>query len=206
MGLHYLSRSAANKPDGVAMLINESVFKVRDQNNLEYTPRDRVALFLRLEHIESGSVISVGNTHLTFPSKFSVELREKQCKQFLDAAKMDNAVTPSIICGDFNCEIDESECVQCIDNGYATSFQNEVSTGDDIDTVSHRTHNADEVFVDHIFYRNADGAPSESAVEVTPTECYLFPKDVPADRWPTEQEWNLSDHRPLVATFEIRKR
>ena len=35
-----------------------------------------------------------------------------------------------------------------------------------------------------------------------PTESYLYPKAVAVDKWYDEQ-WKLSDHRPLVTTFEI---
>lgn len=204
-GLYFLSRGFVSgnesKPDGVAILVNEAVFQVIERRDLEYAPYgDRVAMSMELHHIATGCNLVIGNTHFTFPSKYSVEVRRQQCSQFLDLMEDDSATT--ILCGDYNCSIHESECRECIDRGYTSSYHtvdgDTSSSEGPHQVISHLTHSNQSVFVDHIFYKN-----TESEFRIEPVDSYLFPRNVASHRWPHKEEWDLSDHRPMVSIFEI---
>merc|ERR1712129_36104 len=144
--------------------------------------------------------INIGNTHFTFPSEMARATRKSQCKQFLDLMKKNASkkTSLSMLCGDYNCNIKETESKLCLDDGYKSSFHdcNERS-----DAVSHFTHNKQSVFVDHVFYKRNE-AQNEHAIRAV--DSYLYPRNVATNKWPTKKEYDLSDHRPIVTTFQLQ--
>ena len=212
----YLTRSASRKPDGVAILVNVSVFKIIKKYDLEYSSSNRVAIMLVLQHIESGMNIAVGNTHFTFPNGYNGSSRKAQCKQFVELLEKykGKRVGMSVLCGDYNCDINQAEAVLCLNAGYKSSFHvcnvGELNgdggvKGGGIKCVSHLTHKGTEVFVDHVFYKGNEDVNDEDKFGFRVKESYLYPKGVGIDKWPSKKEFDLSDHRPLVTTFQIQK-
>ena len=44
----------------------------------------------------------------------------------------------------------------------------------------------------------------DNSFSVKPIESYLYPKNVKTDKWYYD-EWKLSDHRPIVSIFQLKK-
>merc|ERR1712019_209729 len=95
------------------------------------------------------------------PSIYSVESRKYQCEQFLDfmRANVSKNASLSILCGDYNCDIEQTESRMCLDEGFNSSFHvcnNNNQQKSNEKSVSHFTHNKESVFVDHIFYKRSN--------------------------------------------------
>eukprot|EP01084_Bolivina_argentea_P136021 239586_1 len=207
--LHFLTRSANFKPDGVAMIINESKFKVVNKIEYEYTVSNRVAIVMELKHREHGFVLTAGNTHFTYPAAFyDVSIRKNECNQLIKLldGKVSKHSELMLLSGDFNCDIDGAQCIQCIDNKYLSSFHfcNKPETKTKI--VSHFNHKKQSIFCDHIFFKdNIKLKKKNKNVEIKPVESYLYPRNITTEKWPTPDQWNLSDHRPLITIFAAQK-
>eukprot|EP01083_Nonionella_stella_P070190 187687_1 len=204
--IYYLKRGATGKPDGVAIAFNKSVFKLINKMDFEYKSSNRVCLVMELQHIASGLHINIGNTHFTFPKAHNRSLRKALCTQFLDIMDKNtsNKVSLILLCGDYNCDIYETESILCLNKGYKSSFHIVNNSNMEQPLVSHFTHNKQSVFVDHIFYKGNPSVDEDNKFGVKPMESFLYPPNVATSRWPKENEWNLSDHRPLVTTFQIQ--
>eukprot|EP01084_Bolivina_argentea_P207370 353816_1 len=202
--LHYLKRNAKHKPDGIAILINEKVFKLINKIDFKYNSSNRVALMMQLEHINSGMNIKIGNTHFTFPNGYNASSRESLCNQFIDLmdTKKSKQISLTILCGDYNCDINQTECILCLNKGYKSSFHI-VNKQINEKLVSHITHKRQSVFVDHIFYKRNTNVDNKFGIKAIGS--YLYPKDVGLNKWPNDKQWNLSDHRPLVTTFQLQQ-
>lgn len=160
--LHYLKRSRAHKPDGIAVLYNKNTFELFEKDNKKrkinynYTVSNRVALFMELKHKISKCIITVNSTHMTFPQEiYDADIRAQQVKEFikLNNDNTSNQSSLMILCGDYNCEIDGNESKKCIQDGYKSSFH--IVNPDIKQTiVSHINHENQSVFVDHIFYKS----------------------------------------------------
>ena len=55
-----------------------------------------------------------------------------------------------------------------------------------------------------IQYTENPNVEKDHSFSFIPTESYLYPKTVKTDKW-YWNEWSLSDHRPLVTTFQFKK-
>eukprot|EP00484_Ammonia_sp_Unknown_P007085 CAMPEP_0197058152 /NCGR_PEP_ID=MMETSP1384-20130603/104733_1 /TAXON_ID=29189 /ORGANISM="Ammonia sp." /LENGTH=341 /DNA_ID=CAMNT_0042492807 /DNA_START=121 /DNA_END=1146 /DNA_ORIENTATION=+ len=206
--LHSLKRAAKHKPDGLAVLYNKAIFECVRTTDYKYSVSNRVAIIMELRHKASNCLITVACTHLTYPQDDSYDrqyLRPLQIKEFLqktkETASKQSSVT--ILAGDFNCEIDEHESKQCIKDGYQSSFHvvNPHMKGKKI--VSHINHESQAVFVDHIFFQKNANAEKEHSFSVKPVQSYLYPEQMKVDTWC--DEWTLSDHRPVVTTFQLQR-
>ena len=195
---HVLRRSAASKPDGIAILIKKSVFWMQSRFDLSFCGKDRVAMMVGVKHRKSGSTMSIGNSHFSFSTKHNKSLRRAQCLQYLDLmqTKTSKEASAMIICGDFNCDLYGEEGILCLNRKYKSSYHGK--HGVDGHAVSHLNHRRESVFVDHIFYKNTK---NEGVLEAV--DSYLYPRTVSPSKWPSADDWCLSDHRPLVTTFEF---
>lgn len=66
--------------------------------------------------------------------------------------------------------------------------------------VSHLTHRGEEVGVDHVLVREGWGRGEGGRVRVE--EAFVSPKGLRRDNWPSEGEFDVSDHRPVSAVIE----
>jgi len=98
--------------------------------------------------------------------------------------------------GDFNCSIHGNEAVQCLKAGYKSSYH-DLKPNDEI--ITHYTHQNKSIGCDFIFYKNC----KNPFAYIKPVDTFLFPKQLNETQWPSQNEWNLSDHRPLTTAFEI---
>ena len=162
------------------------------------------------------------NSHFTFPhNEFNRLLRLQQIDATLEAIdkkKQEQKIPdcPILFCGDFN---DQQDTVheRIMEYGFQSAFHQ--IHGHEV-RVSHCNHNHGEVGVDFIFTANA-------AKIFEPIECHLLPKDLSdqtllerprfGHNWEEidmnleekrQQElveyWSMvSDHRPLVAKFNV---
>lgn len=209
----YLTRTSSRKPDGVAMIINTKKFKIIQKYDIEYSSSNRIAIIMILQHIKSGINIAIGNTHFTFPTSYNGSSRKLQCNQFVQFMNKygaTNKISMNILCGDYNCDINQTEAILCLNYGYKSSFHvcnAEELNGDkgNIKCISHLTHNRTQVFVDHIFYKGNKNVDDKNKFAFKPIDSYLYPRNVSYDKWPRKSEYDLSDHRPLVTTFQIQK-
>eukprot|EP01083_Nonionella_stella_P100150 282103_1 len=204
--LHLLKRSSKYKPDGLAVIINKKTFKVLNKIHYTYSLNtgSRVAIMMELCHLKSNRSINIGTTHLTFPhNQYDDHLRALQGSEFVDllTKNTSNSVSNIIICGDFNCEIDGNECEICLKDGYKSTFH---VVNPDIkgSVVSHFNHNQQSVFVDHIFYKRNPTVVKEHSCTMIPIDSYLYPRNMESDKW--NNDWILSDHRPIVSTFQLK--
>ena len=197
--IYYLSRSSMYKPDGVAILYKNDKFKLLNRINVGYHPGDRVAMMLELQHLESDCIISVGNTHLSFAKHWNAEHRNMECLQYLDMMNQNTSKHASamIICGDFNCDVDGAEYALCLEDGYRSTFEK-----DEKCSVSHLTHDGRQLIADYIMYQNNQWNKKVKQ-KIEPIQCCLLPQHLDTKKWPTKEQWDLSDHRPLLTTFAI---
>lgn len=120
----------SKKVDGCCIFYKKSKFKLISKNALEFSGawmkhkrfqrtedylnramnKDNVALYLKLEHIQSGETVWVVTTHLHWDPKFN-DVKTFQVGVLLDHLesllkeehpKRDTKKTPLLICGDFN--------------------------------------------------------------------------------------------------------
>jgi len=201
--LHFFKRQMKKKPDGIAVAFKKDTFTLKNKSECKFVINNRVTLMMELEHKTSGCCMNIGATHLTFPQDdYDIKhVRPQMGKELL--ALMDkhtsNSAAIQMLCGDFNCNINGNEAQMCLKNGYLSSFHN---ANQDLkgNIVSHLNHDKEEVSADHIFYKRNPKLKGDSfAIETI--DSYLYPRNLKVDKWP--EEWTLSDHRPLVSTFEL---
>ena len=217
--IHTLQSPGSNE-DGLAIFTKKHL-QIESITDLSFDMAgERVAILMHLL-IDQVPFILV-NSHLTFPhSDLNRLVRLQQIQTTLDAISTKRIEDcPVLMCGDFNDQRDPvHHCI--LDHGYASAFC--TVHGRDAH-VTHCNHNHGEVGVDFIFMHNAPNAK----VRFQPTSCELVPKRL-SDRTLLERpkfghEWTdldqdysalvedddlvqywslLSDHRPLVAKFDV---
>merc|ERR1719242_2229342 len=115
-----------------------------------------------------------------------------------------NTVAAMICCGDYNCGMDGNECIVTLKQGYQSSFHEMNPNVVEQKVVSHFNHNKESVLVDHIFWKRNDViSEKEDVFTVEPVKSYLYPESIGVKKW--SKKWVLSDHRPLVTEFTIKK-
>ncbi|KAK4535084.1 hypothetical protein CDCA_CDCA03G1109 [Cyanidium caldarium] len=190
-------KRAGKKEDGLAMWIHRARFRMQRWHAVQLPPRgDRVAL---LAHLVSASqpehTFLVGNVHLTFPhTVMERHLRVEQARTLLravDAFICDAGAVPVFLCGDWNTLRPDDAVVQCLQQGGYRAARIEPTM------LTHRTHRGDLVGCDMIFYR----APN-CTLHI---QEQLLPLHLSPYTWPAEQEYALSDHRPLRAAVRWRR-
>jgi mRNA deadenylase 3'-5' endonuclease subunit Ccr4 len=106
----FCHQRTGSKHDSVVVLVNKAKFRVHGAKNLSLCAvRDRVALFLWLEHIPSKKHIVLSNTHLTFPHNPSESLKQleqleillKEMKLFAEERQIPKNCLQLVV-GDFN--------------------------------------------------------------------------------------------------------
>jgi endonuclease/exonuclease/phosphatase family metal-dependent hydrolase len=106
----FCHQRTGSKHDSVVVLVNKAKFRVHGAKNLSLcSVRDRVALFLWLEHIPSKKHIVLSNTHLTFPHNPSESLKQldqleillKEMKLFAEEKSIPKNCLQLVV-GDFN--------------------------------------------------------------------------------------------------------
>eukprot|EP01084_Bolivina_argentea_P284182 486941_1 len=204
--LHFFKRTNKYKPDGIAILINNKTFKLINNKTINsgFDISNRVIMIAQLLHIKSNCIINIANTHLTYPQEdYDQYIRAQQVKIFIEliTKNTNESVSIAMACGDFNCEIDGNEAIECIKDGYKSSFH-VVNANMKQKVVSHLNHENESVFVDHIFYKKNPNVLKDNSFAINCIDSYLYPRDMKCDRW--YDEWTLSDHRPIVSTFEIK--
>ena len=101
---------------------------------------------------------------------------------------------PIILCGDFNAEEDSVVYNIMKLGGYVSAFAN---VHNHEPAVTHRTHRNEDVLADYILYKNV----SDTIPQVKATDSFLLPIEATDEVW--LESFDISDHRPLVASFEI---
>jgi endonuclease/exonuclease/phosphatase family metal-dependent hydrolase len=201
-----LQRSS-RKMDSVAILVNRRMFHIIGSECLTLCyVSDRVALLLWLKHIETGKDILFLNTHLSFPhNNFDRQQQLSQIHMIVNSieryAKVNNIPNATrIVTGDFNTEYQSPVCEQLTLAGYL-SCVNIARPRNlcDVDTsfVTHKTHLAEELGVDHIFIKPemSQVKPNHSTAYVEETT--IVPVSLPCNTW--NELFEVSDHRPLEA-------
>jgi mRNA deadenylase 3'-5' endonuclease subunit Ccr4 len=194
---HYVRRTH-NLDDGLAILVDRNHLKVIDQYDLLlHDIGNRVGLLLNLEY--NGQCLLLINIHLTFPhNSFDRQLRLTQIKRFLQLINeyqiKKNLLNKCsiILCGDFNSSSDNDTVYQLLEKQFQSSYL--VINGKE-PKVTHLTHRNDQLGVDFIFYQSNILQPISSE---------LIPRGCDQRKWNDNSEWNLSDHRAVLTTFEYK--
>ncbi len=87
-----------------------------------------------------------------------------------------------------------------------TRSGHEVVSRNEARFVSHRTHQLEELGVDHIFLRGGsvtEATPGSEDVKVFVQHSLVLPKSISCEAWP--QEFTISDHRPVGARILVQK-
>ncbi|GAM27809.1 hypothetical protein SAMD00019534_109850 [Acytostelium subglobosum LB1] len=216
----YLQRTSG-KLDGVATFVKKHL-NIKHQHMLEFKDQgDRVALILHIDSPSSSSSPSgheliLANTHLTFPHtvfdetilrRTQIESIHNNIQLYLNEIQQVGSI-PIVICGDMNTPTKNEECVVnrfFRQKGYISTFNYihpEINH-----FVSHKSHKDQEVGADYIYLldsnnnSNNNNSDNKKNIHIQPIESYLFPKEVPADKW--IKGFESSDHRPLTTSFRV---
>lgn len=192
---YYLQRKNPTD-DGLAVFVRNQHFKVVESCHLILNDvGNRVGLLLNLDF--HGRTILLLNLHLTFPHhRFERHVRWKQIRKLLnlvDEYKMTKKLSTSctvIVCGDFNSSSMSDPVYQLVSRQYRSSY---LSVHGSEPSVTHLTHRDEQLAVDFIFYKSDCFVPIES---------HLIPDGCDPSNWFDHTNWNLSDHRPLLSTFQ----
>jgi endonuclease/exonuclease/phosphatase family metal-dependent hydrolase len=192
------------KADGVMILVNRAKFQVVTQRPLEFRDDgDRVALFVTLQSHEQGHRVVVGTTHLTFPHARSyVQLAYDQTAKLLRCADdlQGRMTAPVILAGDFNSEPDSPVYASVIQQRYVDAWL-QCNHHKHLGIQTHHNHRGQRVCVDYIFYRNPTGSLPSTASSLAVTDSNLLPLHLRPEHWPAPEDFDSSDHRPVVADF-----
>ncbi|ETO12739.1 hypothetical protein RFI_24636 [Reticulomyxa filosa] len=121
-----------------------------------------------------------------------------------------------IVCGDFNCEFYDYCPQQLVQRGYLSALHegnnfkldcaqsdqshNPNSNKHDKFFVSHLNHHKIATGCDLLLFKHAKQSPS---LHFNPIASYLYPRQLDWKEWPKKEMFGVSDHRPVVAVFEI---
>ena len=190
-------RRTGSLDDGLAILVDSK--KIRVVEKCEFKLNDighRVGLLLHLEF--HGQPLLLFNVHLTFPHhRFERHVRLKQIKKFLDLIheyqSSRNLLNQCsiILCGDFNASYHNDPVYQTIEKQYQSSYK---TIHNYEPYVTHLTHRKEQIGVDFIFYKSKNLQPISSE---------LIPKGCNHLIWKDESNWQLSDHRAILTTFQF---
>lgn len=217
----HLKQRTGNKVEGLALLLRKDAFETTDVTMLNLMPDfcDRVAILARILHQPTGRRIVVCNTHLTVAHAtnnhdipMARPLQMEQVLKVVDGAEPDEIV---YICADMNCDHLEkdppkgdkytaADVYRPVTMAFDQGFQSALHTAHPgIRPISHTCSYAQDGCVDYIFFRPSEDLELKMAC--------LLPENVPLDRdWDSNTGWaedpnaTMSDHRPLVADFNVR--
>ena len=193
----YYVRRTGGLDDGLAIFIDRTHFEVIDKIDLLlHDIGNRVGLLLHLQF--NGQCLLLVNIHLTFPHNvYDRRLRLTQMKQFLHLIEeyqiKKNLLNQCsiIFCGDFNEASDDDPVYQLI---LQKSFRSSYSIVHGKEPkVTHLTHRDEQLGVDFIFYQSNILRPISSD---------LIPRGCDQYKWQDSSNWNLSDHRAILTTFQ----
>ncbi|KAL0490455.1 hypothetical protein AKO1_009551 [Acrasis kona] len=196
------------KKDGLACFVRSSEkLKVISHKGIDFRDvGERVAQLLHIQIKDGEQNIIIVNTHLTFPhTKFDENiLRMQQIKSITNAVDeyiKETKIDPIVmVTGDLNTSTHTKKDLtleHLEKEGYTSSYK---KLHGNHSFISHFNHNNETVGADYIFYRN--GLHSSTNV----SDVYVYPKQITDKEWVGEEKvsthW-MSDHRPLVASFDI---
>ncbi|KAJ6241339.1 hypothetical protein M0813_23532 [Anaeramoeba flamelloides] len=186
------------KKDGLAIFVNSKKLQIIDSQSIELNLTGyRVALLARVKFVEEPtSELIIVTTHLSFPHhERDHAIRLKQVQIILNWVNDYNKKSklPVFFSGDFNLINDgvykEMKNVENFSSAFEVLHSQEPE-------VTHFNHLAQQICVDFIFYKQFGG------YHLSPIDALLYPKGVSHATFP--KDFQLSDHRPLVSTIEVR--
>eukprot|EP00668_Euglena_longa_P018502 GGOE01023080.1.p1 GENE.GGOE01023080.1~~GGOE01023080.1.p1 ORF type:complete len:249 (-),score=53.64 GGOE01023080.1:295-1041(-) len=191
------------KTDGLMLLVDRQKYSVLQTYPLVFEGEgERVALFVSLRDCQRGSKLIVGTTHLTFPhTKSDVQLAQDQAARLLQHADdlQQRLKAPVIVAGDFNSGPESQVYRAMMERGYVDTWL-ACHQHRQLGIHTHFNHRGQKVCVDYIFLRNPDYDDHVTSPLQT-TACTLLPEHLRPERWPSPQQYDMSDHRPMVADF-----
>jgi len=214
------------KTDGLALLLKKNTFTNVQVQTLDLQPEccDRVAIVASMTHSGSQQQLNVCTTHLTVAhadNGYDIpHHRPLQMKQILQTLSSNDEEPPPlvILAGDLNCDHLETDppssrytaedaflpVTMAFEAGFISAFHEHLPEADDR-PISHTCSYAQDGCCDYVMYKPTDA--------IRCTESYLYPMELPAStQWDQatgwdplglSQQWNLSDHRPMVSEFEL---
>jgi len=216
----YLKKRTSSKPEGLALLVAKDTFDDIDVDFMDLAPGfcDRVAIFASMRHIASGQRLVIANTHLTVAHASNDHdipmCRPKQMQQVLDRLEDLSGCDAVFICADMNSDHLETEppngpytaeqVNRPVHMAFGQGFDSALHTClPGIRPISHTCSYAQDGCADYIFYKLSKSLKLVSA--------FLHPERLAPDTpWSAESGWGskvgatLSDHRPLLADFELQ--
>lgn len=218
-----MCRRTGEKMDGLAILVRSSRFEVVASESQEICEMgNRVALWLLLRPVlatgRNAQPLVVGTTHFTFPHGDQQDyqrLRQSTkanlaCCDFAMKHGLDPESAVLILAGDLNCESgpvgDEALDIFLGDN-WRSAFAE--ANGKEA-MATHRAHNQNHACADFILAHGMARTVSAKLLPTTDADTATIPRPLiggaegfAAPR--TLYDWSqLSDHRPLVATLDLR--
>lgn len=213
----HAKKRTGSKKEGLATLVRRDAFDDVVMESVELEPRfcDRVAIVAQMTHRASGRKLIVANTHLTVAHATNDHdipmCRPLQMEQVLKLA----GASPDgiqILCADMNSDHLETEpsgpysaaeVNKPVDMAFDECFASALHEAHPkVRPISHTCSYAHDGCADYIFFKPNDLIELSSAC--------LHPQDLPLDTqwtpdvgWGSDPAWTLSDHRPLIADFNI---
>ncbi|CAL1130017.1 unnamed protein product [Cladocopium goreaui] len=214
----HMKQRTGDKNEGLAMLIRRSAFKDIEVLCEELEPDfcDRVAMYAKLTHVDSGCRILVANTHLTVAHADNSHdipfCRPRQMEQVLHRLLAAQCCDAVFLCADMNSDHLEREpsgpyppemvnrpVTMAFEQGFASALH---ARHPGVRPISHTCSYAQDGCADYVLFRGHSGLQLH--------EAFLHPNDLPLDvPWSSSTGWGddaqatLSDHRPLVVDFSI---
>eukprot|EP00667_Euglena_gracilis_P018421 EG_transcript_19577 len=193
------------KMDGLMVCVDRARYTVLHTHPLPFDDEgDRVALFVSLQDCVQGSKVIVGTTHLTFPhTRSDVRLAQEQTAKLLRSADdlQQHLGAPVIVAGDFNSEPD-SQVYKAFTQQQFTDTWLACHQHRQLGIHTHFNHRGQKVCVDYIFLRNP-AALAGPGGHLQTTGALMLPEHLRPERWPSPDQYDVSDHRPLVADFGL---
>ncbi|KAJ5071162.1 hypothetical protein M0811_10646 [Anaeramoeba ignava] len=197
-----------NKMDGIAILVNSETLVIKKSWELEFVGAgNRVALgcLVSLKENEKIQFIVV-TTHLAFPHDENYsKLRLEQIKKTINwMEKLDSKEIPLILTGDFN-GFEDNVFEYVFSQNFLCSFK---EVNNRFQTVTHFNHLSQELPVDFIFYRNYSELKEKESkenqkIKLIPIKSNVLPENINDDKFPTQKDYQLSDHRPIKSFFKF---
>ncbi|CAK9093566.1 Uncharacterized calcium-binding protein At1g02270 [Durusdinium trenchii] len=214
----HIKQRTGGKNEGLALLIRRAAFKDIEVQCEDLEPDfcDRVAMYAKITHVESGCRILVANTHLTVAHASNSHdipfCRPRQMEQVLRRLLSAPCCDAVFICADMNSDHLEREpsgayppelvnrpVTMAFESGFVSALH---TKHPGVRPISHTCSYAQDGCADYVLY--------QSNARLQLRDAFLHPSNLPLDvSWSSSSGWGdepaatLSDHRPLVVDFAI---